>query len=249
MRTYLEERIEWYDDNYRNGNELITDKQFDQLEKNLLRIDPYCNYFNNKKKLILPSLEHNCTNEFLKGLLPKTRLLIEPKIDGCAIALQYRNGNLEKAITRKGKDVTSKIKKIQDIAHKLPIRGVFQIRGELYAPNRTPNISKKIATRFLRIEDGVSENLSFCSFQILNSRLNQHESKKYIAKLGFSTPKDILCDFTSQVQFFRKQWLEGKLFEDYPTDGIVVKINSRKLQLIREKSNLNYPFWQIAIKN
>ena len=37
MKTYLEERIEWYDDNYRNGNALISDKQFDQLEKNLLR--------------------------------------------------------------------------------------------------------------------------------------------------------------------------------------------------------------------
>ena len=36
MKTYLEERIEWYDDNYRNGNALISDKQFDQLEKNLL---------------------------------------------------------------------------------------------------------------------------------------------------------------------------------------------------------------------
>ena len=37
MKTYLEERIEWYDDNYRNGNALISDKQFDQLEKNLLK--------------------------------------------------------------------------------------------------------------------------------------------------------------------------------------------------------------------
>ena len=32
MSTYLEERIKWYDDNYRAGNALITDNQFDQLE-------------------------------------------------------------------------------------------------------------------------------------------------------------------------------------------------------------------------
>ena len=49
MKTYLEERIEWYDDNYRNGNALISDKQFDQLEKNLLRTNPNCDYF--KKKI------------------------------------------------------------------------------------------------------------------------------------------------------------------------------------------------------
>ena len=33
-----------------------------------------------------------------------------------------------------------------------------------------------------------------------------------------------------------------------PTDGIVVKINSRKLQLIREKSYRCYPHWAMGIK-
>ena len=110
MKTYLEERIEWYDDNYRNGNALISDKQFDQLEKNLLRINPNCDYFKRKKKLALPSLEKDNIDEFLRGLLPDTRLLIEPKIDGCAVALQYRDGILEKAISRKGTDFTSNVR-------------------------------------------------------------------------------------------------------------------------------------------
>ena len=39
-----------------------------------------------------------------------------------------------------------------------------------------------------------------------------------------------------------------KLFNNYPTDWIVVKINSRKLQLIREKSYETYPHWAMAIK-
>ena len=99
MKTYLEERIEWYDDNYRNGNALISDKQFDQLEKNLLRTNPNCDYFKKKNKLVLPSLEKDSIDEFLKGLLEDTRLLIEPKIDGCAVALQYRDGTLEKEQT------------------------------------------------------------------------------------------------------------------------------------------------------
>ncbi len=248
MKSYLEERIEWYDYNYRNGNALISDKQFDQLEKNLLRIDPNCDYFSKKNDLVLPSLEKGSIDQFLEGLLPDTRLLIEPKIDGCAIALQYRNGTLEKGISRKGNDVTSKIAKVKDIPKQLPIKGVFQVRGELYSPKQTPNFSQRIASGFLRAHEGFGESLSFCSFQILNSRLNQHESKTHLSKLGFSTPKDISCNFTSQVKVFRKQWLEGNLFKEYPTDGIVVKINSRKLQLIREKSNLGYCYWQMAIK-
>ena len=72
--------------------------------------------------------------------------------------------------------------------------------------------------------------------------------KKVFQSLASRSPQDISCNFTSQVEVFRKQWLEGKLFSKYPTDGIVVKINSRKLQLIREKSNLVYPYWQVAIK-
>ena len=249
MKTYLEERIEWYDYNYRNGNALISDKQFNQLEKNLLRTNPNCDYFKKKNKLILPSLEKDSIDEFLKGLLADTRLLIEPKIDGCAVALQYRNGNLEKAISRKGTEITNKIIKVQDIPNHLPLKGVLQVRGELYASNHTPNISQRMASGYLRAKEGYPERLSFCAFQILNSTLNQYESKKSLSKLGFTIPQDISCKFTSQVQVFRKQWLEGKLFSKYPTDGIVVKINSRKLQLIREKSNLDYPYWQVAIKS
>ena len=48
MSTYLEERIKYYDEEYRAGRALISDKQFDQLEKNLLRINPKCDYFNQK---------------------------------------------------------------------------------------------------------------------------------------------------------------------------------------------------------
>ena len=249
MKNYLEERIEWFEDNYRNGNALISNKQFDQLEKNLLRINPNCDYFKRKKKLALPSLEKDNIDEFLRGLLPDTRLLIEPKIDGCAIALQYRNGILEKAISREGADVTCKLIKVQDIPNNFPLQGILQVRGELYAPNQNPNTSQRIASGFIRAKEGFAESLSFCAFQILNSKLNQYESKKSLSKLGFTIPQDISCNFTSQVQVFRKKWLEGKLFSNYPIDGIVVKINSRKLQLIREKSNLDYPYWQVAIKS
>ena len=131
---------------------------------------------------VLPSLKKDSIDEFLKGLLPDTKLLIEPKIDGCAVALQYREGTLEKAISRNGTDVTSKLIKVQDIPNHLPLRGVLQVRGELYSPNQTPNISQRIASGFLRAKEGFSESLSFCAFQIINSTLNQYESKKSLSK-------------------------------------------------------------------
>ena len=66
--------------------------------------------------------------------------------------------------------------------------------------------------------------------------------------MGFTIPKTFGANRTSEVETYRQAWKSGKFFAEYPTDGIVVKINRRKLQLIREKSNESYPHWQMAIK-
>ena len=250
MSTYLEERLQWYDDNYRAGNALITDAQFDQLEQNLQRIDPKCDYFISKNKLILPSLPKDQIKEFLEGLLKKTRLVVEPKIDGCAIGLQYQDGVLTKAISRKGKDVTNKLRAIPDVPNNIKVKGLFQVRGELFAPSEyeRPSYSQRQASGYLRAADSKSDHLSFCCYQILNAKINQYDSLVYLKKLGFTIPEYKSLKFTSQVEIFRKQWTDKKLFADYPTDGIVVKINSKKLQLLREKSYKVFPFWQMAIK-
>ncbi len=250
MSSYLEERIEWYDHNYRMGTPLISDAQFDQLEANLYRVNPKANYFTNKSILPLPSLPKDRVEEFIEGLFPDTRLIIEPKIDGCAVAIQYIEGELVKAISRKGGDITNKIKKVPDVPNQIAIKGLFQVRGELFNPSEyaRPTYSQRQAAAYMRAADSTSDHLSFCSFQIINGRLNQHDSLKYLKKLGFTIPEYKSCNFTSQVQIYRQQWADKKLFNNYPTDGIVVKINSRKLQLIREKSYGTYPFWQMAIK-
>jgi len=248
MNNLLVRDVKYLDAQYRIGQGIISDDAFKQLEKLFIPVNTASDYFDQKNNKLLPTLAKENYKEFLESLLTKTRLSIQPKIDGCAIAIRYIDGNFNKAITKKGFDVSSKIKQIKNVPDCIPIKRDFQVRGELYAPNQNPNISQRIASGFLRAKEGFSESLSFCAFQILNSPLNQYESKKSLSKLGFTIPQDISCNFTSQVEVFRKQWLEGKLFTKYPTDGIVVKINSRKLQLIREKSNLDYPYWQVAIK-
>ena len=249
MKSYLEERIKYYDEEYRAGRALITDSQFDQLEKNLLRIDPNSDYFTNKKALPLPSLPKSQISEFLEGLLPDTRLLIQPKIDGCAIAIKYVDGKLEKAISRKGVDVTNKIKQVKDVPKEINIRSSFMVRGELFTEQEAPSYSQRIASGYLRSGDyQPNPKISFCSFQIINTRTNEYESLVYCRKLGFTIPEIVEANRTSQVETFRQAWKSGKLFSDWPTDGIVVKINSRKLQLLREKSYGCYPYSQMAIK-
>ena len=249
MSTYLEERIKYYEKEYCSGRALISNKQFDKLEKNLLRIDPKCDYFNEKNNLMLPSLPKDQIEEFLEGLLPDTRLLIQPKIDGVAIAIKYINGKFDSAITRKGKDVSRKIEAIKSIPKEIKIGSRLVVRGELFASEERPTYSQRIASGYLRSGNyQPNSKIAFCAFQIINSNCNEYESLIYLRRLGFAIPEIVEANRTSQVETFRKAWISGKLFSDWPTDGIVIKINSRKLQLLREKSYGTCSHWAMAIE-
>ncbi len=63
---------------------------------------------------------------------------------------------------------------------------------------------------------------------------NEHDSLQYLKKLGFTIPEYKSLNFTSQFGIYRKQWSDKKLFTNYSTDEILVKINFRKLRLITE---------------
>ena len=80
----------------------------------------------------------------VERLLPGIKLTwtIEPKVDGVAISLTYRNGILELAATRgdgtMGDDVTQNIRTIRSIPLKLEgdVPELIEIRGEVYLPKK-----------------------------------------------------------------------------------------------------------------
>ena len=101
MNNLLLRDVKYLDEQYRIGKGIISDGAFKQLEKLFIPVDPEPSYFNQKNNKILPKLAKENYKEFLKSLLTKTRLIIQPKIDGCAIAIRYIDGNFNKAITKK----------------------------------------------------------------------------------------------------------------------------------------------------
>ena len=248
MNTLLVRDVKYLDEQYRIGDEVISDEAFRKLEKIYIPADTKYNYFNQKNNRILPKLAKENYKDFLGSLLTKTRLSIQPKIDGCAIAIRYINGKFNKAITKRGFDVSSKIKQIKNVPDCIPIKRDFQIRGELYTPNQVAGISQRTARKYLYDKKGIGESLRFCCFQILNGRLNQYETLNYLKKCGFSTPQSYFTNLTSEIEIYKKNWLERKIFANYPTNGIVIKINSRKLRLLREKSLSQNNEWQYAIQ-
>ena len=80
----------------------------------------------------------------LARLLPgiKLRWTIEPKVDGVALSLTYRDGILDLAATRgdgtTGDDVTQNVRTIRSIPLKLSgeVPALLEIRGEVYLPKK-----------------------------------------------------------------------------------------------------------------
>jgi len=248
MGSIINENFRKFHQDYGYIDAFKKDRTFLKLERNLLRINPERNYFSPKNNLNLPDLPEGDYKSFLSSLLKKTRLCIEPKIKGSSIAIQYIEGKLFKAISKKGIDITIKIKELKNIPKNIPIKRDFQVRGELYVPNQTSEFSRIIVNKYLLGEQIISNKILFCCFQILNGKINQYETLNFLKKCGFSSPNYYTTNFISQVEFYRKEWLNGRIFSNYPNDGIVIKINSRKLQLIREKSFSNLKDWQYAIQ-
>ncbi|MHB1354858.1 MAG: NAD-dependent DNA ligase LigA [Anaerolineae bacterium] len=75
---------------------------------------------------------------------PDLTFVVEPKIDGLAVALTYRNGILERGATRgdgiNGEDITANVRTIRNIPLRIPVKEginapeVIEVRGEIYMP-------------------------------------------------------------------------------------------------------------------
>ncbi|MBQ1959901.1 MAG: NAD-dependent DNA ligase LigA [Akkermansia sp.] len=69
------------------------------------------------------------------------RVTIEPKIDGCAVTLLYRQGKLAYAATRgdghTGDDITDNVRTIRSVPFTLPAGApeLLEVRGEIYMPS------------------------------------------------------------------------------------------------------------------
>ncbi len=203
----------------------------DHLIRNLERISPEKSIFNYKsgRKAFL-SLGQGNVHEWLETLLPNTRIILEPKIIGSSIGIQYINGKLNKAVNENSHDITEIVKSLQEIPKKIQIRKKIEIRGVLYDDDNTSNKSND--NDLIKFQNYLThfKRLRFCAFQIFHCNINHFQSLQELKYLKFEIPQTQFTNFISDIQIYRQCWKEGKLFIDYPTNGIILKINSRKLQ-------------------
>ena len=96
-------------------------KRLDHLIKNLERIslkNSIINYKSEKKALL--SLGQGNVHEWLESLLPNTRIILEPKIIGTDIGIQYLNGKVNKAINENNQDITEIVRSVKNIPSSIP---------------------------------------------------------------------------------------------------------------------------------
>ena len=199
----------------------------------------------------------------------------ELKYDGASINLYYKNGQLEKALTRgdgfQGDNVTANIKTIKSIPLKLSEQTVsdFEIRGEIILPlagfdkmnkerieaGDDPYMNpRNTASGSLKLQDSsevANRPLDCLLYHIVADRLpfkTHDEALEYAIKAGFKIPNTfkVLKSIDAVFEFIN-YWDVERHNLPYETDGVVVKVNSLHYQ-----EELGYtaksPRWAIAYK-
>jgi len=206
---------------------------------------------------------------------PDLRFVAEPKIDGLAISLLYRDGVLERGATRGngevGEDVTHNLRTIPSI----PLRiedapPLLEVRGEVYMslPDFTalnerraeaglstfmnPRNSAAGTIRQLDPALAAERPLSLWCYGIGATEgleLGSHwEALEWLRAHGFRVNEDVARLDTEQEVVERcLRWQERRGSLDFEIDGVVVKVDDVELQRRLGVSGRD-PRWAIAWK-
>ena len=205
----------------------------------------------------------------------KPEYVVEAKIDGLSVSLEYRMGQLVRGSTRGdgvvGEDVTENILTIRDIPHELPDAPDFlEVRGEVYMPHsaffklkeqqeledKTPfKNPRNAAAGSLRQKDAkitAGRGLSIFVFNLQQcegrSFKTHHETLDYIKSLGLpvSPRYNLYHGIEAAIQEIQEIGrIRGSL--PFDIDGAVIKVNDLS-QREQMGSTNKYPRWAIAFK-
>jgi DNA ligase (NAD+) len=207
---------------------------------------------------------------------PRFRYVVEPKIDGLAISLVYRDGALQRGATRGngeiGEDVTHNLRTIPAIPLKLQdAPSLVEVRGEVYmsladftALNErraeeglstfmNPRNSAAGTIRQLDPADAAKRPLSIWCYQVgvtdRSLSFKTHaQALQWLTDHGFRVNSDIkLLGSEDEVIEQCLQWQRRRGELDFEIDGVVVKVDDLELQR-RLGSVGRDPRWAVAWK-
>ena len=288
---------------YVNNNSLIYDAEYDRLFAELKQLEaehpelvtpdsPTQQVGVSTKQTAFARIEHTRpmlsldnafsnaeAQAFVKKIMEKLnyskipQLTGEPKIDGLAISIVYKNAKLDYAATRgdgsSGENITQNILTVQDIPQHLPagFHGEIEVRGEAYItlsrfielnkalldnnekPFANPRNAAAGSLRQLNPAITKERKLSFFAYSLfLSGTKSQSQSMEALKKLGFKIPKhNKIIKSINEVDEYYNTLLKVRAELDYEIDGLVYKVDDFSLQ---EKLGFvaRAPRWAIARK-
>lgn len=202
-------------------------------------------------------------------------LMVDLKIDGVSLDLLYRDGLLARGATRgdgvRGDDVTSNVRTIRALPLRIDTRfRELEVRGEVYLDRRqfdrynrlleeeggeplaNPRNAAAGAIRLKDPKEASARGLSAFVYQLVRADdaevTTQAEAYETMIAQGLPVnPGRRLCRGLREVEEFIAEW-EQKRFElPFDIDGIVVKVNPRRLQQELGTTS-KAPRWAVAFK-
>ena len=276
----LEKLIVKYQTSYYNGEGEISDAEFDALWDELKALDPTNavlqrvgadsgNFEKINHVMPMGSQEKAANPEQFLAWAAKheyEEYLVEYKLDGASLELQYENGYLVRAVTRGdgsiGDDITANAKKMGGVnaaiykdGELVPFTG--GIRGEVIM---THEVHKKYfsdkancrnaANGLMKRKDGTgSEYLKLIVYDALSTNgqsyfTNEKEKIAWLMACGFNVVRLVICKNAERVIAYRAKIMEERKDIEYDIDGLVVKEN----RIDFEDASRARPDRQIAFK-
>lgn len=176
--------------------------------------------------------------------------VVEYKIDGLSISVNYNNGKMTHAVTRGdgvvGEDVTHNVLTISDIPQTINYKNELEVRGEIYMSNHVfdylndngnafANPRNAAAGTLRQLDSSVARERKLNAFiysipnPLDHSLIKHSESLEFISDQGIVINKDYyvaknIDDVISRVEKIN----EIRKGLDYEIDGIVIKVNDIK---------------------
>lgn len=230
----------------------------------------------------MESLQDVFSREEVEDFLRRVReesedadFVVESKIDGLSVSLEYRDGEFVRGSTRGdgvvGEDVTENLRTIQDIPKKLiGAPAYLEVRGEVYMPKDAFAVlceemelaekqpfknPRNAAAGSLRQKDAAitaSRKLSVYIFNIQQCEgrkfASHSESLEYLKELGFKVSPAFLHTKDPQAIFDKIASIGDTRGEvNYGIDGAVIKVNDLRTRN-RMGSTSKFPRWAVAYK-
>ena len=246
----LQQQIkQWDDDYWKEGKSEVEDGVYDQLSA---RLTQWQRCFGNETRdVMMPPLNgavmHPVAHTGVRKMADKNALSlwmrersdlwVQPKVDGVAVTLVYRDGKLNKAISRgnglKGEDWTQKVRLISAVPQTVSgplanstLQGEIFLQREGHIQQQMGGINARAKVAGLMMRQGNSDTLNSLAVFVWAWPDGPHlmtDRLKDLATAGFTLTQTYTraVKNADEVAHVRNEWWKAKL--PFVTDGVVVR--------------------------